>query len=77
MGHDLNEKIFMQIVVLQIIAMRYLDDQFIERLRFRQKNEFKVLYRQVLQNVELLKSFGAGKIGKTELQKKYSTIMTE
>jgi bifunctional DNA-binding transcriptional regulator/antitoxin component of YhaV-PrlF toxin-antitoxin module len=41
------------------------------------KNEAKVLYRMVLDNLDILKQHKAGKIEKNTLQKKYARIMTE
>lgn len=57
MGADLNEKVFQQIVLIQAVAMRALDQGFPERLRFRMKNEVKILYRFVMTNMELLRGF--------------------
>ena len=67
----------MKIVSIQAIAFKFLDEGFIERLRFRLKNEVKVLYRYVLINTDILKNHAAGKITKSELMKKYAITMAE
>lgn len=75
--NDLNDKVYRQIAVIQLIATRFLDEGVFERMRFRMKNEVLILYRQVIQNMDLLKAFKAGKATKAEVQTKYATIMAE
>ena len=75
--NELNDKIYEQIVLVQAIGFHSLDEGFLERVRFRMKNEAKVLYRMVLDNLDILKQHKAGKIEKNTLQKKYARIMTE
>ena len=40
-----------------------------EKIRFRMKNEAKVFYHYVLENLKMLDKYRAGEIGRFELQK--------
>ena len=60
-----------------MFCITYLDEQVTERLRFRMKNEVKVLYRFVLENMKILKDYKEGKIGKYEVQSRYVKVMAE
>jgi hypothetical protein len=46
---------------VQIIAFAKLDLGYPERLRRRQKNEEKLLYRYVLKNMEIMEAYVQGK----------------
>jgi hypothetical protein len=48
-----------------------------ETIRYKLKNEIKLLYRYVLESQTLLKDFHAGKISRTEYQDKFVLCMKE
>ena len=78
LGGELNEKIFQQIVVIQVVAVQSLDPGIYERMRFKLKNEVKLIsYRYVLENIDILRKFVANQITKNQMQNKYAQQMTE
>lgn len=76
-NHDLNDKLFKNLSIFQILAFTHLDAGFPERLRRRMKNDEKYLYRYVLQNMEMMKGFKEGKLTTLEVQKAYAKCWAE
>lgn len=76
-NHDLNEKLFKNLSLFQILAFTHLDAEYPERLRRRMKNDEKYLYRYVLQNMDIMKAFKEGKVTPLEVQKSYAKCWAE
>lgn len=74
----MNDKVFSKIVLIQDIALKTLyggGPEAREKLRFRMKNEAKIYYHYVLENLKMLDKYRAGDISKFDLQKLYTKCM--
>ena len=82
LGHVLNEKIFFILALVQALALKYpppgsSDAAVAEIIRYKLKNEIKLLYRYVLESQSCLKEFHAGKMSRGEYQDKFVYWMKE